>query len=74
MTNYQLINDNVSIIVKLMNNGHIAPAIIMQLEIYEVYFTLTGSKMEKYNQLAVKYGISTTTVRRIMKKMNEKIK
>lgn len=74
MTNYQLINQNVTTIVKLMNNGHISPSIIMQLEIYEVYFTLSGSKMQKYNQLAKKYGISQTTVRRIIKMMNEKIK
>ncbi|ORL45403.1 hypothetical protein IIF7_11293 [Zunongwangia atlantica 22II14-10F7] len=74
MTNYQLINNNVTTIVKLMNNGHISPSIIIQLEIYEVYFTLSGTKMEKYQRLAEKYGISTTTVRRIISKMNEKIK
>lgn len=74
MTAYELIDSNLTLIVKLMNNGLISPKMVEHLEIYEQYHSLTGVKGERYEALAKRYNLKPDTIKKIILKLSKHIK
>ncbi|MDP2686456.1 MAG: helix-turn-helix domain-containing protein [Aequorivita sp.] len=77
MTIYQLLNDdnNLTVIVKLIKNKIIPSAtIVNEISIYEKFYQLKGKKQDRYNSLAEEFRISSSTVRRIISKLNSNAK
>lgn len=75
MTRYELLNNNLSVIVQLIRNDIIPDATsIRWIQIYEEFYHLTGTKGERYKALAEKFNIHQDSVARIVNKLNKKAK
>ena len=74
MNNYQLINNNLPVIVKLINNGLVKVDMVKYLEMYENFHSMTGTKGERYKQLSKDFGYHPETVGQAIRKMSKKVK
>lgn len=74
MTNYELINSNLPIVAKLINNGLAKIDIFKHLEVYEKFNAMIGNKTERYEKLGKQMGLSPYTVQEYVLKMNKKVK
>ena len=74
MTNYELINNNLPIIVRLINNNLIGMDMMKNIEVFETFHSLTGSRWERYEKLGEKFNLSPFTIRNIIQKLNKKVK
>jgi Mor family transcriptional regulator len=74
MTKYDLINNNIRTVVKLIVNDIITTNTLRDVEIFEEFHTMVGIKQDRYKQLAQKYNYKPYTIRRIINNLNSKIK
>jgi len=76
MSKYRMINEphNLNVIVKLIRNGFLSPNIIRKINIYDKFYQMEGTKMEKYKALAEEYNLSAYTVRKLITNLNRKSK
>lgn len=74
MTNYELINENLPVIVKLINNKLIKIDMVKHVEIYESFHAMTGSHSERYEAVGEKFNLSPSWVKKIILKLNRKVK
>lgn len=73
-TTYELIDDNLKLIVKLIDNNLMKIDILKNVEIYEVYLSLTGTKTARYKKLSKLFKMSESSIKRYIHKMNKNIK
>lgn len=73
MTQYELLNNNIDVVVKLIKNKLAKIDMLKHIEIYEKYNTLTGTKSERYEKLGKIFNLKPDTVRKIINKLNKKI-
>lgn len=74
MNNYQLINNNLPYIIKLVKNNLVKVDMVKYLEIYERFHSMTGSKGARYEQLAKEFGYHRETIALAVRKMSKKVK
>lgn len=74
MTRYELVNTNIDVVVALVKNGLTKVDIIKHLEIYETFHSLSGTKTERYKKLGKTFNLKPETIRKIINKLNKKVK
>lgn len=74
MTVYQLMNEELQVIIKLTRNQLIKPDIINQITIYDTFYQMSGKKNERYKRVAELYKYHPDTIKKIILKLNKKIK
>lgn len=74
MIKYELIDDNIDIIVKLIRNGFMKVDVIKRLNIYENFQKEEGSRMERYKKVAEEHNLNASHVRKIIKELEKKAK
>jgi hypothetical protein len=73
-TCYELVEQNLNLIVTLINNSLMNINVLKYIEIYERYLSLNGNKGQRYEQLSEEYNMSVSSVKRYIQKMNKAIK
>lgn len=73
-TCYEFVEGNLNLIVVMINNGLLKIDLLKYIEIYERFLSLSGTKGERYKQLAEEYDISLSSVKRHIGKMNKTLK
>ncbi|OAB78771.1 hypothetical protein ULVI_09320 [Cochleicola gelatinilyticus] len=75
MTKYELINNQLTNLVKLIRNNIKADSTTIQhLMIYERFYKLEGSKQQRYEQLAKEYKLSSKWISQIILRLNKNAK
>jgi hypothetical protein len=74
MTKYELVNRNIDVVVKLIKNDLTTAKIVRDLEIFETFHSLQGSKTERYHKLSQQFGISTRMIIKIVGNLNKTIR
>lgn len=73
MNCYQLIDQNLPTIIKLIKNNLVKVDMIQHIEIYENFQSLTGTKYDRYEVLAKKFNKHPRTIQTIILRLNKKI-
>ncbi len=74
MTLYQLVNDknNLTTIIKLIRNKVIVDSTIIQhIAIYDRFYSLSGTKGERYNILSKENNMHPNSIQRIITRLNK---
>lgn len=71
MTNYQLINKNLTAITRLTSAGLLSRNIIIYISVYDYFYQLDGPKMQRYEQTAEEFNMGFKNVQRIILLMNK---
>jgi hypothetical protein len=74
MTKYELVNRNIDVVVKLIKNDLTTAKVVRDLEIFETFHSLQGSKTERYDKLSKEFGISTRMIIKIVGNLNKTIR
>jgi hypothetical protein len=73
MNCYQLIEQNLPTIIKLVKNNLVKVDMIEHIEIYENFQAMTGTKTERYAQLGKQFNLHPRTVQNIILRLNKKV-
>lgn len=73
MNCYQLIDENLPTIIKLIKNGLVKVDMIKHIEIYENFQSLTGNKSERYKALGEKFNLHPSTIKKVVLRLNKKV-
>lgn len=72
MTTYQLINENLAVIVQLIRNRILPDAtVVTHINIYERFIELEGNKSERYKKLGEEFKMNHKHIQRIILKLNK---
>lgn len=73
-TCYELLEDNLNLIVILIENDLLNIDLLRYIEIYERFLSLSGKKGERYEALSKEFEMSVSSIKRYIHKMNKNIK
>ena len=74
MTKYELINNNIDVVVSLVKNDLTKMDVIRHIEIYETFHSIQGTKGERYKKLGKTFSLQPETIRKIINNLNRQIK
>jgi len=69
---YKFVQNNISMLQKLMKQGYISPKLLVYYDIFQTYQTIKEkSRINRYKIVAEMKGQSTSTVRRAVYEMKK---